>query len=89
VLDLGEGFDRLSPNGEGDGSGSSIRNRDSGSGFGIGRFRGQSTNSPSLRLALWVLRFATQQNCDLTPKTGRLALPNSLSNGDLTYSNPI
>ena len=39
------------------------------SGFGIGRFRGQSTNSPRLWLALRVLRFASQRNCDLTPKT--------------------
>ena len=37
--------------------------------FGIGRFRGRSTNSPRLRLALRVLRFATQRNCDPTPKT--------------------
>ena len=37
--------------------------------FGIGRFRGRSTNSPSLWLALRVLRFATQRNCDPTPKT--------------------
>ena len=33
------------------------------------RFWGQSANSPSLRLALRVLRFAAQRNCDLTPKT--------------------
>ena len=36
-----------------------------------GRFRGQSANSPSLRPALRVLRFAAQRNCDLTPKTIR------------------
>jgi hypothetical protein len=34
----------------------------------IGRFRGQSTNSPSLWPALRVLHFAAQRNCDLTPK---------------------
>jgi hypothetical protein len=37
--------------------------------FGSGRFEGQSTNSPNLRLALRVLRFASQGNCDLTLKT--------------------
>ena len=37
--------------------------------FGTGRFRGQSTNSPSLWPALRVLRFASQRNCALTPKT--------------------
>ena len=37
--------------------------------FGIGRFRGRSTNFPCLRLALRVLRFASQRNCDPTPKT--------------------
>ena len=37
--------------------------------FGRGRLRGQSPNSPSLWLALRVLRFASQRNCDLTPKT--------------------
>ena len=57
--------------------------------FGIGRFGGQSPNSPILRLALRVLRFATQRNCDPTPKTRRLAPYNSLSNVDLTSSNPI
>jgi hypothetical protein len=31
-------------------------------------FEGQSPNSPSLRLALRVLRFASQRNCDLTLK---------------------
>ena len=40
-----------------------------GTTFGIGRFRGRSTNSPRLRLALRVLRFTTQRNCDPTPKT--------------------
>ena len=32
-------------------------------------FGGRSTNSPSLRPALRVLRFTSQQNCDPTPKT--------------------
>ena len=40
-----------------------------GRGIGSGRFRGRSTNSPCLRPALWVLRFAAQRNCDPTPKT--------------------
>ena len=40
-----------------------------------GRFEGQSTNSPSLRLALRVLRFAAQRNCDLTLKTIRPPIP--------------
>ena len=43
-----------------------VRSKDK---FRIGRFWGRSTNSPSLRLALRVLRFATQRNCDPTPKT--------------------
>ena len=37
--------------------------------LGIGHFRGQSTNSPRLRLVLRVPRFASQRNCDPTPKT--------------------
>ena len=37
--------------------------------FGSGRFQGQSPNSPRLRLALRVLRYASQRNCDLTLKT--------------------
>ncbi len=40
--------------------------------FGSGRFQGQSPNSPRLRLALRVLRYASQRNCDLTLKTSRL-----------------
>ena len=43
--------------------------------FGSGRFRGRSTNSPSLWLALRVLRFASQRNCDPTPKTRLHAVP--------------
>ena len=42
-----KGFDRLSPNG--------------GKEFGSGRFGGRSTNSPSLLLALRVLRFARSE----------------------------
>ena len=53
----------LSPNGDVSRGGNGWRK------FGIGRFRGQSTNSPCLRLALRVLRFASQRNCDPTPKT--------------------
>ena len=49
----------------------------------MGRFEGQSTNSPSLRLALRVLRFASQRNCDLTLKTSPLALRIALPNREL------
>ena len=48
-----KGFNRLSPNGWEVQFG---RRKE----FGSGRFEGQSTNSPSLRLALRVLRFAAQ-----------------------------
>ena len=40
--------------------------------MGSGCFQGQSTNSPCLRLALRVLRNASQRNCDLTLKINRL-----------------
>ena len=51
------------------------RGTEAGTTFGIGRFRGRSTNSPRLRLALRVLRFATQRNCDTTPKTRLHVVP--------------
>ena len=43
-----------------------------GTKFGSGCFQNQSPNSPRLRLALRVLRYASQRNCDLTLKTQSL-----------------
>ena len=55
--------------GTGTGTGPGIGTKNKETGFGIGRFRGRRTNSPRLRLALRVPRFASQRNCDPTPKT--------------------
>ena len=73
LIETGKGFDGLSPNSI---AGERLRylSPNGAKKFGFGRFEGQSTNSPRLRLALRVLRFASQRNCALTLKTIRLVL---------------
>ena len=67
VLDLALGFN-TSARTEGEEASTGSARTGVEAEFGHGRFEGQSANFPSLRLALRVLRFTAQRNCDLTLK---------------------